>query len=213
MTDRYPFSSVTHVALGEVRISEEALLQSNNSLRDLLPGQWALGQTGSVFRDTTSRRMLVDTYDQAVTQISSSEVRQHPAVAKVQVELGGKAVFGYVADVSNIRHLLYLTCDLGLENLNIDDHRLQRRARLAGTELLMGIVFKEYGELSYSGLKEAESQAADFSSDYNQFFQLAEQSEIPLSIPMLNESIRRPKDIEDEATIAATADTDPPETS
>lgn len=196
MNKRSSFSLVTYASPGEVRISEQVLAQPNGAIRDIAMGQWAFGQQNSVNYDLRSRHMFVDTYDMAITRATTSTLELHPAISRVSAMIGSRAVFGYIADISHVNHLLYRGVDLGLENIAIDDHRLKERRRRHGTELLVGVVFREFGELGYSGPKELEAQAENFNSQLSDFAKLTRTSSMPVNIPSMDnifEKTRRPE--------------------
>lgn len=165
-----PFAETTHVSPGDVRMSEIAIEQSTGELNELLPGQWSLGQRESVLYDQSSRRLLVDTWDKYLTLASRLTFNESPAIARVGAESNGVARLGYVANLSYIRSHHHRMINLGLDDMSIDDAQLHRRAETYGTQLLGGVVLREFGRLRYEGEPEYEEGAALFTEQLDEFY-------------------------------------------
>lgn len=190
MNERHPqspFSSVTAAAEGEVRMSDMALEQSNQAIRDLMPGQWAIGQPRSILFDMPSRRLLIDTFDEYEISATAEMVRNRPAIACVskQDEETGKGVLSYVADLSHVRHLLYRQVHLGLDDLELDGHRLEPRTKNAGSRFLGGVVLREIGEIRYEGDEAYEQQAMTMTNQLNEYVEQLRLSGGSLLVPSM----------------------------
>ena len=162
------FETVTFVRPGEVRMSEAALAQSGCSINDLLPGQWAFGQTLSVYRDFSSRKLVIDTFDDFKPSASLGDLKQYPAVAPVMEEIDGKDVIGYVADLSHMGSMAAFYTDLGLDD-PADTRRLDIRHERCGAELLGGVALREFGKTQYYGVESFLTPTARLTEALNEF--------------------------------------------
>lgn len=167
---RSPFAKSTYVSTGDVRMSEIAIEQSTGDLNELMHGEWTFGQRTSVMYDISSRRLFVDTWDRYQSAANREMFSEYPAIARVSADIGGVAKMGYVANLSHIRSQHYRKFDLGLNDMSVDDVRLEHRATRTGAELLGGVVLREFGRLRYEGEREYEDQAAEFTDQLERFY-------------------------------------------
>lgn len=179
---RFSRSSYT-TGLG-VKIPDAVLAQNNNAIRDLAPGDWALGPPGSVFFDNKGD-VFVRTHSDRVTEADRRTFDDHPAIGKGWVDLSGKALTGYIVDISYIRNVLALRGyeergegDLG-DEANLPEYMKR------GLSPVVGLASRQDGEFCYDGLKEFEGQTRQMSDELDNYVARVQMSGQPLVIPLL----------------------------
>lgn len=180
---RSPFRETNFESIGNVKLSDAVLSQPCGAIRDLLPGQWSFSRNIGVHSDIETNTLFVDTHDLYLRVANKETPRGRPAIARVQGEIGGIAIVSYVANLSYLQSVLDIQIRIGNADDEFDQLGFDRRRKLHGSELLGGVVLKEFGQVNYYGEEAFAEQAESFTNQLDQFVARLQSAKGTLNIP------------------------------
>ncbi len=177
---KLPFAYKTY---GQHATMPQTVVESPQScIRDMLPGQWGLGQPDSVHWDLESGLLIVDTFDTVdVVGICHANLTIRPIVQAVYVEEVNK--FGYIADLRNIANILRLRVFEGYKAPYEFDAKLNERYRMHGTTILAGVMLDDNGSAHWSGKEQFENSGFELAAAVDGLLSKSAETGIPQIAP------------------------------